>query len=79
MGKNQRIRKQSKVELSLAEKQAIQERKKDRVGPTVKLTKKLVLAVLCTFVLLYGGTQVDKHLNKIIAGIKNIEQAHQNK
>jgi hypothetical protein len=79
MGKNQRIRKHNKVEMNLAEKQAVQERKKDRVGPTVKLTKKLVLAVFCTFILLYGGTQVDKHLNNIIAGIKNIEQAHQNK
>lgn len=62
MGKNTRERKLTKVQQTTAERQAIAERRKDRLQPTLRILRRLIAATLATGVLLYVGTMVNQHL-----------------
>jgi hypothetical protein len=78
MGKNQRVRKISKSEQIKMEQQAIQERRKSRLAPTLKLVRLFTITMILTIVLLYGGAQVDKHLRDIIVRLTDTS-SNQNK
>lgn len=79
MGKNQRLRKEIKLNEELTEKVEIQSRRQDRVGPVYRMARRLSVAVLVTIFLLYGGIQVNRHLDGFVAKIKNVGQSNQTK
>lgn len=66
MGKNAREKKLEKIEQELAEKQAIEQRRKERVAPIVRWAKRLTLATIATFLILYLGVVINNRLPDIL-------------
>lgn len=69
MGRKERIRKEQKVEQELAEKAAIEQRRKEKTDPVYRTTKRLVLAIVATVVILYLGVIVTAKLPEILQRI----------
>lgn len=65
MSRKQRERKEAILAEMASEKAAIEARRKDRLGPIYKMTRKFVLALFFTFILLYVGLVVN---GRIISG-----------
>ncbi len=69
MGKRAREKKLAKIEQTVEEKRLIEERRSERLRPAYALTKKLVITLSITIVLLYVGVLVDHHLPQIASRI----------
>jgi hypothetical protein len=65
MGKNSRERKLAKVEQTLEEKQLVEARRRERLAPTYAMTRKLLITLTVTVVLLYVGVIINHHLPSI--------------
>jgi len=74
MGKNQRLRKEIRLQEEQSQKQAIVERKKERLTPVYKTARRVSVALIVTIFLLYGGSIVNNHLYEIVQKLKS-EQA----
>jgi hypothetical protein len=66
MGKKTKERKLAKLELLMQEKQAIEARRAEKLQPVYRTTKKFVMAVIGTAVLLYLGVLVSAHLPGVL-------------
>ena len=66
MGKRQKLKKLARVELELAEKQAIEARRAERLAPVYAMSRRVALAVVATTVLLYVGVMVNSKLPSIL-------------
>lgn len=69
MGRNERIRKEQRLEQELAEKAAIEQRRKEKTEPVYQVTKRLVVAVVATVLILYLGVIVTAKLPDILQRI----------
>lgn len=69
MGRNERIRKEQRLEQELAEKAAIEQRRKEKTEPVYRVTKRLVIAVVATVLILYLGVIVTAKLPDILQRI----------
>ena len=67
MGKKQREKKLERIEQEIAEKQAIELRRAERLAPIYRLVKRLSMAVVATFLILYLGVVVNGKLPDILA------------
>ncbi len=66
MGKKQREKKLERVEQTQAEKQAIEQRRAERLAPIYRWVKRLTLAAVATFVILYFGVIINGKLPDIL-------------
>lgn len=69
MGRNERLRKIQRLEQETIEKAAIEQRRKDKVEPTYRATKRLIFAVVATVVILYLGVIINDRLPQILQKI----------
>lgn len=69
MGRNERIRKEQRLEQELAEKAAIEQRRKEKTEPLYQTSKRLIFAVIATVVILYLGVFVTARLPEILQRI----------
>lgn len=70
MGKKSREKKSAKLEMLNVVKQAADVRRKERMAPIWQLTRKFVLTLFFTALLLVLGMFVNRHLSGIIARIR---------
>ena len=66
MGRKQREKKLERIEQELAEKQAIEQRKAERLAPIYRWARRLGIAVVATFLILYLGIVVNGKLPDIL-------------
>ena len=66
MGKRAREKKLAKLEMIEQEKTLIEERKKNRLTPTIRYVRKVILTLLATVLLLWVGTLVLGQIGSII-------------
>jgi hypothetical protein len=69
MGKKSRERKELKIQQTEQERILIEERRRARLAPAYALTKRLIITVLITVLLLYLGIFVSNHLPGITTQI----------
>lgn len=69
MGRNQRLRKEQRLEQEKMELQAVEVRRQERVQPVVRTTKRVTMALLATVGLLYLGTFIAARLPEIVSRI----------
>lgn len=62
MGMRARQKKWVKTEEMLQERQLVEVRRRERLAPTYAMTRKLLLTLTVTVVLLYVGVIIDHHL-----------------
>ncbi|HUD20562.1 MAG TPA: hypothetical protein VMQ44_00640 [Candidatus Saccharimonadales bacterium] len=72
MGKRSKEKKLAKLEVVEAEKQAIVERRKERLGPTIRLATKFAVTLIVTVVLLVLAKYVNQHLPSIVERIRQV-------
>ena len=72
MGKRSKEKKAAKLEVIEADKLAIVERRKERLGPTVRLATKLAVTLITTIVLLVLAKYVNQHLPSIVERIRQV-------
>ncbi len=69
MGKRAREKKLQKIEVFSKEKKEIEERKRSRLAPTIKIVKKLAITCLLTAFLIWIGLVVNGHLPTIVSKV----------
>lgn len=65
MGMRAREKKLAKIEQTLAEKQIIETRRRERMAPIYAMTRKFLVTLTVTVVLLYVGVIINHHLPSI--------------
>ncbi len=62
MGMRAREKKMAKIEQTLAEKQIIETRRRERMAPVYAMTRKFIITLTVTVALLYVGVIINQHL-----------------
>jgi len=69
MGKRQKEKKLARLESVAAERQAVSQRRQERLAPVIRLARNFFITFAATIALLYLGFFVNKHLAGIISRI----------